>query len=101
MSNGKVIFLSLVVIIGMVAVPTGYKIYKNYQNNLIKVVEKEFLYQANNCFYEAKCQDKTIYLRDLYDKEYIKEEMTNPLNKKYYSKDSYINLETGEIKLVT
>lgn len=99
MNNKKVIGLTLAVILGMIIVPTIYKVYKNYQTNLIKVVENEFLYQAKKCFNESNCSE-VIYLSELYEKEYMKEKLYNPINKKYYSDDSYINLTTNEIKLI-
>ncbi len=101
MSNNKVITLTVVVIIGMIIVPTIYKIYTEHNNDLINVVEKEFTYYAKKCFNEDKCQNKTIYLKDLYNNNYLEEKLTNPVNKKYYSEESYINLETYEIKLIS
>lgn len=101
MSNKKAIILTIVVILGMIIVPTIYKIYTEYNNNLILVVEKEFTYYAKKCFNEDVCKDKIVYLKDLYDNNYLKENLTNPINKKYYSSDSFINLETYEIKLIS
>lgn len=99
MSNKKVIFLTLFIILGMIAVPTIYKIYKNHNDNLVRVVEQEFLFQAKKCFYEDNCSKK-IYLSDLYKKKYLEDKLFNPINKKYYRDDSYINLDTNEIKLI-
>lgn len=101
MSNNKVITLTVVIIIGMIIVPTIYKIYTEHNNDLINVVEKEFTYYAKKCFNEDKCQNKIIYLKDLYNNNYLEEKLTNPVNKKYYSEKSYINLETYEIKLIS
>lgn len=101
MNNRKIITLTLFIIAGMVIVPTIYKIYKEHNNNLVLVVEKEFTYYAKKCYNEDKCQNKTIYLKELYENKYLEERLTNPLNKKYYKEDSYINLETQEIKLIS
>lgn len=101
MNNKKIITLTLFIIAGMVIVPTIYKIYKEHNNNLVLVVEKEFAYYAKKCYNEDKCQNKTIYLKELYENKYLEERLTNPLNKKYYKEDSYINLETQEIKLIS
>lgn len=98
MKNKQVITLTIFVILGMIIVPTIYKIYKNYNNNLILVVEKEFLYQAELCYKENKCSE-LVYLKDLYDNKYLEEKLTNPTNKKYYKDDSYVKIETKEIIL--
>lgn len=100
MNNKKVITLTIFVILGMIVVPTIYKIYQNHQNNLELVVKKEFLYQAKLCFKEDKCQDM-VYLKDLYENNYMKEKLTNPINKKYYSEESYVKVKTDEVKLIS
>lgn len=100
MRSKKIITSSLFIILGMIVLPTIYKIYTNHNNNLIKVVEQEFLYQARICYKQAKCENK-VYLKDLYENNYLIEKLTNPLNKKYYDENSYIDLEKNEIKLVS
>ncbi len=98
MNNKKVIILTIIIILIIILVPLMYKIYKNHQDNLIKVVEEEFLYQAKKCYDADICTNK-VYLKDLYTNNYLEDKLTNPLNKKYYSEDSYIDLNTNEIKL--
>ncbi len=99
--NKKVIILTIFIILGMITFPTIYKIYDNHNKHLIEVVEKEFLYHAKECFNKNICQNKIVYLKDLYNNNYIEEKLTNPLTKKYYQEDSYVNLETNEIKLIS
>ncbi len=99
MSNKKVLCLTGFIIIGMILFPTIYKIYKDNNDNKIKVVKKELLYQANNCFNNGDCKEKKVLLKDLYDNSYIKDQVSDPINKKYYAEDSYINLETKEVIL--
>ncbi|MCI8670886.1 MAG: hypothetical protein HFI36_02470 [Bacilli bacterium] len=101
MKNSKVIISTFIIILGMIIVPTVYKIYKNHEENLIKVVEKEFLYYAKNCYNESVCKEPIVELKDLYENDYLKEKLTNPINKKYYSEKSSINLDTNEIKLIS
>ena len=99
MNSKNVIVVTLIIIILVILGPLSYKIYKNHQNNLILVMEKEFLYQAKLCYNKDECGD-VVYLKDLYQKNYIKDKLTNPLNKQYYSEDSYVDLKTEEIKLI-
>lgn len=100
MSTKKVIFITIIVILGMLIVPTIYKVYKDHNHKLIVVVEKEFLYQAQKCHQEDICGD-LVYLKDLYEHNYFESKLTNPLNKKYYDPNSSINLNTMEINLIS
>lgn len=99
MNNKKIIFLTFFIIIGMIILPTIYKVYTRHNNNLIKVVEKEVLYEARLCYKEDKCSEKVL-LKDLYENEYIKEKLSNPITKKYYSEESSIDLKTNKINLI-
>lgn len=83
----------------MIILPTIYKVYTRHNNNLIKVVEKEVLYEARLCYKEDKCSEKVL-LKDLYENEYIKEKLSNPITKKYYSEESFIDLKTNKINLI-
>lgn len=100
MKSKKIISATFFTILGMIVLPTIYKIYTNHNRNLVRVIENEFLYQASICFKEEKCESK-IYLKDLYENKYLEEKLTNPLNKKYYDDNSYIDLEKNEIKLIS
>lgn len=96
--NKKVIILTIFVTLGIIIVPTLYKIYSTHQEQLIVVVKKEFYYQAKKC-YDASLCNKKVSLKDLYDNNYFETKLTNPITKKYYEEDSYVDLETKEIKL--
>ncbi len=99
--NKKAIILTIFVIIGMIVLPTIYKIYKEHNDNLIKVVEKEFLYQAKKCYNAQICKNEIVTLKELYDNNYIKDKLTNPLTKKYYALDSKVNVVTSKIELTS
>ena len=96
----KILVLTIFIILGMIIFPTVYKIYENNNQNKILVVEKEFMYNAKSCYNKGDCESK-ITLKDLYDKKYLKDKLTNPLTKKYYNETSYIDLNTLEIKLIS
>lgn len=100
MKNSKIVSYTFFIILGMVVLPTIYKIYTKHNNDLVDVVKEEFLYQAKICYKEDKCDNKVL-LKDLYEKGYIKEKLTNPLNKKYYEDSSYVDIEKNEIKLIS
>lgn len=100
MKKNKIISYTFFIILGMIVVPTIYKIYTNHNTNLERVVKEEFLYQAKICYKEGKCENKVL-LKDLYDNKYLNEKLTNPLNKKYYEDNSYVDIAKNEIKLIS
>lgn len=100
MKKNKIISYTFFIILGMIVVPTIYKIYTNHNNNLERVVKEEFLYQAKICYKENKCENKVL-LKDLYENKYLNEKLTNPLNKKYYEDNSYVDIAKNEIKLIS
>ncbi len=96
MSNRKVIILTIAVLMGMIIVPTIYKVHAKHNEMLLLVVEKEFWYYAKLCYYEGECSS-TVTLDDLYEKEYITTKLANPITKKYYDGTSYVDVLTGKI----
>lgn len=98
--NKKVIIITIAVIAGMIIIPTIYKIHENHNNKLLLVVEEEFHYYAKQCYLNDECTS-TVTLKDLYDKGYLEDKLTNPINKKYYDEESSINLDTNEINLIS
>lgn len=98
--NDRVIPLTIFIILGMIIAPTIYKTHKLHQNDLMRVVEKEMEYQSIYCYKEDNCTN-IVTLKDLYDNNYLTEKLVNPNTKKYYSEESFINLDTKEIKLIS
>lgn len=96
MKKNKIISYTFFIILGIIVVPTIYKIYTNHNNNLERVVKEEFLYQAKICYKENKCENKVL-LKDLYENKYLNEKLTNPLNKKYYEDNSRGDITKNEI----
>ena len=96
MSNKKIVLITILLIFAIIAIPTVYHIYQNHNNRLILVVENEFIYQATLCYKESNCKS-VVTLKELYEKGYLTEKMTNPISKEYYGEDSSVNLETREV----
>ena len=96
MSNKKVIGLTIAILAVMIIIPTIYKIHEEHNRCLLLVVEKEFSYYAKQCYYEDECSN-IVTLGELYDRGYLEEKLTDPVTKKYYSEESYIDLDTGAI----
>ncbi len=99
--NKKAIILTVFVIMGMIILPTIYKVYKMHNDNLIRVVENEFIYQAKICYKANVCKNNVITLKELYDNGYIKDKLVNPLNKEYYGEESNVNIDNLKVSLTS
>ena len=62
---------------------------RNHNDVLYKVVEDKIIGAAKKCYYEEQCPNKKIYLKDLYNLEYL-EEISDPITKEYYNVESYV-----------
>ena len=96
-TNKMTIIFSIITIFLIIGIPTTYKVIKNHQNNLIKSVESKIIDAAKKCYFEDKCQYNKIYLKDLYDLNYL-DELSNPITKEYYNKDSYVEISDNKFK---
>lgn len=88
-TNRITIIGSIIAIIMIISIPTIYKVVKNHHNNLISVVEDKVIEAAKKCYFEEKCIDNKIYLKDLYNLKYL-EKVSNPITKEYYNENSYV-----------
>jgi len=88
-TNRITVIGSIVAIILLISIPTVYKVIKNHQSHLIKVVEDKIISAAKECYYEEKCIEDKITLKDLYSLNYL-EKMSNPISKEYYNEKSYV-----------
>ncbi len=83
MNKRYLILLALAILFVIVAIPTTYKIIKNYNKKSYLVVEKKITEAAKKCFNEEKCAgDKTTF-KELYDNKYL-DVVVNPVTKKMY-----------------
>lgn len=96
MTTNKITIIgSIIAIILIISIPTIYKVVKNHNNNLISVVEDKIIEAAKQCYFEEKCNDNKIYLKDLYSLEYL-EKVSNPITKEYYNDNSYVLRENDK-----
>ena len=90
MTTNKITIIgSVIAILLIISIPTIYKVMKNHNDNLYQVVEEKIISAAKKCYYEEKCNDEKIYLKDLYELEYL-DKVSNPITKEYYSDDVYV-----------
>ena len=100
MNTNKInIMASIVIITLLITIPTIYKVIKSHNNKLYQVVEKKAVEAAKKCYYEEKCLDTKIYLKDLYELDYL-DKLSNPITKEYYNEDSYILKEENNYSFI-
>ena len=93
MSKKYVFFFAIAVIFMIIAIPTTYKIIKNYHSKSYLVVEKKITEAARKCYLEEKCSGDKITLKDLYDNNYL-DVVIDPVTKKIY--DDSLEIKKSE-----
>ena len=98
-SNKIIVVSSIIIIILILAIPTTYKVIKNHNKNLYKVVEDKIVEKAKECYYDKKCLEEKITLKELYENEYL-DKVSNPITKEYYNENSYVEIKNNKYKFV-
>lgn len=96
-SNFTIIFITLCMLIGIVATTTTLRINKNHEEKLIYSMESKIAYYAKRCYLEEKCKD-TITLQTLYDNEYI-ENIYHPVTKELLNSSITIEYDGKNVKI--
>ena len=78
--NKICISLTIIIIALMIGIPTSNKVLNKHNDKLIKVTEKRITEATKKCFIDEKCHGNEITLQDLYDNNYLNEEI-NPITK--------------------
>ena len=93
MSKNKVIIYSTILItIFLIFVPSVYKTIKQHNDRLLAVTTKKIIETAKSCYYNESCIEEKITLNELYEKTELKE-LINPLTKKVYNSESYVDVK--------
>ena len=98
-TNKIVVISSIIIIILIIGIPTTYKVIKNHNQNLYKVVEDKIVEKAKECYYDQKCLEDKITLKELYDNKYL-DKVSDPISKEYYNENSYVEIKNNKYKFV-
>ena len=91
MNTNKLFFnIMLIAIVLIIGVPTVYKIIKEHQDVKYIVNEKQIIQAAENCYFKKDCSLNQITLKELYEKEYLKDKIIDPKTKEEYNELSYV-----------
>lgn len=88
----KISLVIVLLIIFLIGGFTAYKVIRMHNDNLILVTEKRIIEAAQKCWREDKCPNDIVTLKELYENNYLEQEI-NPLTKEIYSDASYVTKE--------
>lgn len=95
-SSKIIIYLTLIVIILIIIVPTLIDVKEEENEHKMLVINNEIKYAATKCFREDKCLTDSIYLKDLYELDYL-EKIINPITKEYINENTIITKVDNDI----
>ena len=69
-------------------------------NGIFDAMNKKITETALKCYNEEKCPNKTVYIKELYEFDYLPRTI-NPLNNEYLDENSYIEIKSpNEAELI-
>lgn len=90
MGKSRTVSLILILIILLViSIATGIKVYNNHKESLMRVVTQKIEEAGEKCFLEGKCEEQTS-LKVLIEKGYI-DRPIHPLTKEFVDENLKIN----------
>ena len=89
--NKVVIFLSILAIGILIIVPTMTKVNNSHLDKSYLVATKKITESAEKCYYEKKCLNTKITIKELIEKGYM-EALVNPRTEEYFKNTSYVTV---------
>ena len=99
MKNSFIVYITLIAIALIVAIPTTYTVIKNHHEKLLKVTYGEIEYAAKKCYFDEICKEDKTTLKTLYDNKYL-EKQSNPVTKEFFNEESYVKRTGRNFKFV-
>ena len=98
-TNKNYRLIILIVVILLIAIPSISKTIKKHNDNLYLVVQKEIIDAAKKCYFEEQCKEDKIYLKDLYQLNYL-EKKYDPISKEEINENSYVSITDNNYEFV-
>ena len=95
-SNFTILLIAIVIAGVMIISKTVMVIKERHEGKLIYSMHSQVEYYAKRCYLEEVCKD-TVTLNTLYENNYIKDEVVNPITKEVIDKNLIINYEDNKI----
>lgn len=89
-SNKIVIYITIIACLLLIGCPTLYKVINQNHERLYEVNHKLIIEAAKKCFYDNKCENNKITLKELYEKDYLEKGIIDPVTKIVYNENSYV-----------
>jgi hypothetical protein len=83
-SNLFIIGITLIIIAVVITTKTVMVLNERHEDRLLYSMHSKVEYYAKRCYLDDVCKD-TITLQTLYDNNYLKDEIVNPINKEVIS----------------
>lgn len=90
----NIILIGVLGIVLIIVFCTWYQINKTHKEKLFAAMEKQITEKALECYNEEKCLNKTVYIKELYEFDYLPRTI-NPLNNEYLDENSYILIKSA------
>ena len=91
-----IIYVTFIAIILILGIPTYNKVNANHKNRVYLTQKEKFKTKANQCWNDNICTDTKIYLKDLYNNNYL-DPLIDPNTKKEFNENSYVEKENEEV----
>ena len=91
-----IIGVIIISIIAVVFVASYKRIYNDHQEKMVKVLTNKIEEAGKQCFLEKKCTGKTVTIKELKKKGYLKEELVNPITKEVLNEDLKVTYKNKE-----
>ena len=92
-SSRFIICLTIIICSLLVSIPMFYKVISENHRKLYIVNEKMVIEAAKRCYFDDKCKNIKITLKELYENNYLKNKVINPVTKEVYSDESFVELK--------
>ncbi len=96
MNNNKImILIAAITMLLVIGIPTVVLVQKRHNEKLYNSMVLKINEAAKKCVDEEVCQDNKIFIKNLYDNNYLSK-LVNPLTNEYISEDDYVIKKEGK-----
>jgi len=97
-SNFSILVFVILVLALVVGVKTFLNITKQHEDRLLYSLHTNTEFYAKRCYLEGKCENE-VTIQTLYDNDYIKKELVNPVTKEVIKPETKITYKDEVIKI--
>ncbi len=95
-TNKIAIYTTVIFSVLLIGCGTFYKVVKNNSSKLRLVTNKKVIEAAKACYIDGVCKNLKVTLEELYNNNYLKENVIDPVKKRVYNNSSYVIISRKE-----